>query len=225
MLGKLARMTLLGARLDLGARFGHLAQALLAPRQFVGDRHAIGNVGRVRRLGFGHQIGDFGLQLRLDLARMLIGKRAVPAGVGVDLRAVETNRAHLQHAHLARQQQNLNEQRLDLFEKPPPESRDRVVVGMFVGREETERHRVIVRPLQLAAQSPRPALPPPSGPRDERGCSRSWSRGVVLDEQPLWLANGSTSPPKFLPRPCYIHHRHAFRVTLPLMQKRKSVVF
>ena len=114
MLGSLARM----------ARLGDLAQTLLAPRQFVGDRHP---VGKVRRLGLGQQRGDFGLQLRFDLARMLIGERAVAAGVGVDLRAVEADGSHLQHAHLARQQQHLNEQSLDLFEKPPPERRERVV--------------------------------------------------------------------------------------------------
>ena len=152
MLGLLARVALLGARFDLRPRLGDLAQALLAPRQFVGDRHAVGNVRRIRRFGLGHQIGHFGLQLRLDLARMLIRQRAVPAGVGVDLRAVERHRAHLQHAHLARQQQHLNEQRLDLLEKPSPERRDRVVVGMIVGRDEAERHRVIGRPLQLAAR-------------------------------------------------------------------------
>ena len=152
MLRLLARVAFLGARLDLRARFGDLAQTLLAPRQFVGYRHAVRNVRRVRRLGFGHEIGDFGLQLRLDLARMFIGQRAVPAGVGVDFRAVEPERAHLQHAHLARQQQHLNEQPLDLLEKPPPERRDRVVVGMIVGRNEAERHRVIGRPLQLAAR-------------------------------------------------------------------------
>ena len=130
------------ARASIFARASaSLAQALLAPRQFVGDRHAVGNVRLVRRLGLGHQIGHLGLQLRLDLARMLIGQRAVPAGVGVDLRAVERHRAHLQHAHLARQQQHLNEQRLDLLQKPPPERRDRVVVGMVVRRDEAERHR------------------------------------------------------------------------------------
>ena len=152
MLGLLARMALLGARFDLGPRFGELAQALVAPRQFVGNRPAIGNVGCVGRLGFSHQIGDFSLQLSLDLARMLIGKRAMPAGVGMNLCAVEPNRSQLEDAHLARQQQDLNKQRLDLLEEPPPETRNRVVVGMIVCRNETERHRVIGRPLQLAAR-------------------------------------------------------------------------
>jgi hypothetical protein len=61
----------------------------------------------------------------------------VPTSVGVDLRTVEPDRAHLQHAHLTRKQQHLNEQPLNLLEKPPPKRRDRVVVGMIVGRNET----------------------------------------------------------------------------------------
>lgn len=152
MLRLLARMTFLGARFDLRTRFGDLAQTLLAPRQFVGNRHPIGDVRRVRRLGFGHETGDFGLQLRLDLACMFIGKRAVPARVGMNFRTVEPDRTHLQHAHLACEQQHLNEQPLDLLEKAPPERRDCVVVGMIVGGNETKRHRVIRRPLQLAAR-------------------------------------------------------------------------
>ena len=171
MLGKLPRMALLGARLDLGARFGELAQTLLAQRQFVGNRHAVGNVGCVRRLGFGHQIGDFGLQLRLDLAGMLIGKRAVPAGVGVDFRAVEPDRSQLQNAHLARQQQHLNEQRLDLFQEPPPETRDRVVVGMIVGGEETERH--------ASRRSHAPACGSKTRPSRSRKPARPAASGMV----------------------------------------------
>jgi len=66
-------MALLGARLNRRTRSGDLAQTLLAQRQFVGDRHPVGKVRHVRRLGLGHQIGDFGFQLRLDLARMFIG--------------------------------------------------------------------------------------------------------------------------------------------------------
>ena len=152
ILRHLARVAFLGARLDLRACFGDLAQTLLAPRQFVGNRHAIGNVRRVRRLGFGHQLGDLRLQLCLDLARVFIRQCAVPAGVGVDFRAVEPDRPHVQHAHLARQQQHLNEQPLDLLEKSSPERRNRVMVGMIVSRNEAERHRVIGRPLQLAAR-------------------------------------------------------------------------
>jgi len=72
--------------------------------------------------------------------------------LGVDLRAVQRHRAHLQHAHLARQQKDLDEQPFDLLQEPSAERRDRVVVGMVVGGDEAERHAVIGRPLQLAAR-------------------------------------------------------------------------
>ena len=83
---------------------------------------------------------------------MLIRQRAVAAGIGVDLGAIQRHRAHLEHAHLARHRQHLDEQTLDLLEKPPPERGDGVVIGMLVRRDEAERHRVIARPLQLAAR-------------------------------------------------------------------------
>ena len=90
--------------------------------------------------------------MRLKLARVVPRQRAVAAGAGVDLRAVKADRSHLQHAHLARQQQNPNEQPLDLLEKPPPEHGDRVVVGVVVGGDVAERHAVVSCALQLAAR-------------------------------------------------------------------------
>jgi hypothetical protein len=149
---KFALVTLFGALFDLRLGLRDLLQTLLAPRQFFGDRHPVGNVRRVRRLGLGQQFSHFGLQLRLDLHRVLVRKRAVPAGVGVNLRAVQRHRAHLQDAHLARQQQHFNEQRFNLLQKPPTERGDGVVVGMVVGGDEAERHAVVGRPLQLATR-------------------------------------------------------------------------
>ena len=145
-------MALLGARRDLGARLGKLAQALFPQRKLIGDRKAIGKIGLIGRFGLRHQVGNLGLQLRFDLASMLIRKRAVPAGIGVNLRPVKTDRAHLQNAHLARQKQHLHEQTLDLLEKAPPKRRYRVVIGMIVRRDEPEGHRVIRRPFELAAR-------------------------------------------------------------------------
>ena len=180
MLRELALITLLGARFDLRARLRDFTQALFAPRQFFGDRHAVGNIRRIRRLGFGHQIGHFGLQLRFDLARVFIRKRAVPAGVGVYLRAVQRERAHLQNAHLARQKQHLNEQRLNLFQKPPPERRDGVVVGMIVGGNEAERHAVIGRPLQLAARKNARRIALHQQPEQHRGMIRRRARAAII---------------------------------------------
>jgi hypothetical protein len=74
-----------------------------------------------------------------------------PAGIGVDLRAVERHRTQLEHPYLARQCQHLHEQPFDLLEKAPPKRRDRVVIGMVVCRDEAERHRIVRRTLQLPA--------------------------------------------------------------------------
>ncbi len=67
--------------------------------------------------GFGlrQKLRNLGLQLRLDFASMLIRKRVVLAGVGVNFRPVQAYRPQLQQAHLMRQKQNLDEQRLDLL--------------------------------------------------------------------------------------------------------------
>jgi hypothetical protein len=72
VLGPLALETFPSARFDCRARLGELCQTLLAPRQFLGDRQAVGQIRPVRRLGLGQQVGHFGLQLRLDPARMLV---------------------------------------------------------------------------------------------------------------------------------------------------------
>ena len=152
MLGPLALVSLFRPRLDLRARLRELGQTLLAQGQLFGNRHAVGDIGLVGRLGARQQIRHLGFQLRLELARVLPRKRAVTAGVGVDLRAVEADRSHLQHAHLAREQQHADEQPLDLLEKAPPKRGDRVVVGVVVGGDVAERHAVVSRPLKLAAR-------------------------------------------------------------------------
>ncbi len=76
-------MPLPGPRLDLRLRLSDLRRrsSRRASRRGSTCRR---NIRLVRRLGLGHEIGDLGLQLRFDPARILIGKRAVPAGVGVD---------------------------------------------------------------------------------------------------------------------------------------------
>ena len=177
-------MPLLGPRLDRRPRLGDLAKALLAPRQFVGDRQAVGNLGRIRSLGLGHQIGDLGLQLLLKPARVLIGKRAVATRVGVDLRAVQPDRAHLQHAHLARQLKNLDEQLLDVLQEPPPKRGDRVVVGMIVRRDEPERHRVISRTLKLPARKHARRVTVNQQAQQHPGMIRSRTRASVSPAHP-----------------------------------------
>ena len=132
MLGQLPLVALFGARFDLRPGFGDFLQPLLAARQLIRDRHPIRNIRLVRSFGLRHQFSNLGLQLRLDLACVLIRQRAVLAGVGVDLRPVQRHRPQLQKAHLARQQQNLHKQRLDLLQKAFAERRDGIVIGMLV---------------------------------------------------------------------------------------------
>ena len=63
--------------------------------------------------------------------------------------------AELKQPHLARQFQHPHEQRFDVLEKASPKRRDGVMVGMLVHGDEPERHRIVGRPLQLAARTPR----------------------------------------------------------------------
>ena len=50
-------------------------------RQLVGDRQAVRNVGRIRGFRPRRQVGQFGLQLRLDLAGVLVGQIAPSASM------------------------------------------------------------------------------------------------------------------------------------------------
>jgi hypothetical protein len=88
VLGLRARKPLLGPRLDRRLGRGDAGQPVLAPGQLLRHRHPVRHIRPIGRLRQRQQLGDLGLELRLDLARMLIGQRAVPAGVGVHLGAV-----------------------------------------------------------------------------------------------------------------------------------------
>src|SRR3954451_21713520 len=61
------------------------------------------------------------------------------------------DRAQFQHADLTGELQDLDEQGLDRLEEAPPERRNVVVVRVLVGSNKAKRHRLISRPLQLAA--------------------------------------------------------------------------
>ena len=67
MLGPLALVSLFRPRLDLRARLRELGQTLLAQGQLFGNRHAVGDIGLVGRLGARQQIRHLGFQLRLSL--------------------------------------------------------------------------------------------------------------------------------------------------------------
>jgi hypothetical protein len=93
----------------------------------------------IGRFSHGGDFGDLLAQLHLDLAGTLVQQCAMAAGIGVDLGAIQRHGAQVQHPHLARHRQHLHEQRFDLFEEAPAEAGDRVVVGVVVSGNETER--------------------------------------------------------------------------------------
>lgn len=72
-------------------------------------------------------------------------------GVRLDLAAIQAHVAHLEQAHRPRQLQDLYEQPLQLRQEPLAERRDRVVIRVKVCRDKTKRHRIVGRPLKLAA--------------------------------------------------------------------------
>jgi hypothetical protein len=78
-------------------------------RRLFGER----NVRLIRRLSFCHQLG---LQPGLDLARMLIGQRAVAAGVDLG-GAIQRHRAQLQYPISSATPQHLHEQPLQFLQK------------------------------------------------------------------------------------------------------------
>ena len=179
MLGLLGLVARLRAGRDRRARLGNLRQPRFAQRQLVRDRHPVGNIRLIRRFGFRHQLGHFLLELRLDLAGMLVGQRPMPARIGADLRAIDRHRAQLEHASLARQHQNLHEQPLNLLEEASPKGRDRVVIGMLVRHDEPERHRIQRRPLQLPARKHPCRIAVHHQPQQQRRVVRRRSRTAV----------------------------------------------
>ncbi len=81
-------------------------------------------VGYVRPVGLLRQDQQFlylGFEVRFDLLDVPMGERAVARGVGVNLGAVQADRAQLQQFHLLRQFQHLHKDARHLVQKAPPE--------------------------------------------------------------------------------------------------------
>ena len=152
ILGLLLLVALPRPHLDLRLGLGNALQTVLAPGQLLRYRHPVRHIRRVRSLRQRHQLLDLCLQLRFELSCVLIRQCPVPARIGLHLGAVQSHRPQLQQARLPRQQQHLHEQPFNLGQKPPPEPRDGVMVGMIVGRYEAERHRIVARPLKCPAR-------------------------------------------------------------------------
>ncbi len=183
VLGLLPRVALRRPRLKFRLGRDDHRQAVFATGQLLRHAHPLRHLGRVGRLAQRHQRRHLGPQPGFDLAGALPRQRTVPARVGVDLRAVQRHRAQLQHAGLARQQQNIHEQLLDLGEKAPAEGRAGVMVAMIVRRDEAEGHRVVGRPFQLAARIHFPRIAMDQQPQQHARMMRRRARTAIsLDE-------------------------------------------
>ena len=116
--------SLLGTGFNLGFRRRYCRRPVFAAPDLVGQFHAI----RHRRLvgGFGqcHQLLYFRFQLRLNLLGVCMGQRAVSAGIGVNLGAVQADGA-----------------------KALPEGNRGIVIRMTVAGDMPERQRAVGRPF------------------------------------------------------------------------------
>ena len=135
--------------LDLGPGDGR--QAFLAARQLGGQVQSVRRLAVVRFFGLTQQFGHLGLDLRFEFVGVFPAQGLVPGGVGLDLGAVEADLAQFQTAHLLGDQQNLHEQRRQLWQKPFAKGGNRIVIGMIVGGDVPEGHRVVGRLLQFTA--------------------------------------------------------------------------
>ena len=141
------------------------------------------------------------------------------ARVGVDLRPIQPDRAHLQHAQLARQLENLDEQLLDILQEAPPKRRDRVVVGMIVGRNEPKRHRVVGRPLQLAAGEHPRRIAVNQKAQQHPGMIRSRTRAAIGPAHPAKVEavdHFDDEPRKVLLRKPLVNRRRKQITRLPI---------
>ena len=179
MLGLLARQTLRGPRLDLGLRLGNRRQPHLTPFQLLGNRHPVGNIPSIRPLGKPQQLLHFPLQLLLDLLRVPVGQRAVPARIGVHLRAIQSHSAELEHSQIVRQLQHLDEQRLELRQEALAKVRDRIVVGMLITGDIAKRHRVVRRTLNRPAGKGLRGVPVHQQPEQDRRVIRRRARTAI----------------------------------------------
>ena len=141
-----------GPPLDLGLGPGDGRQAFFAARQLGGQVQSVRRrLAAVRFFGLTQQFGHLGLELGFKFVGVFPTQGLVLGGVGLDLGAVEADLAQFQAAHLLGDQQNLHEQRRQLWQKSLAKGGYRVVIRMVVGGDVPEGHRVVGRLLQLAA--------------------------------------------------------------------------
>ena len=147
----LRRRTRLRLRLQAATGRIELVAQGLAAGNLLRQRLGIVLASHVRRLRPPQQFRDLPFQLGDQRARALVPHRAMLAGVGLELGAVDAHQAYAQQLQLLGQKQNLQEALRHRSEVLPPEARDRVVVGVTVRRDEANPDIAVRRPLDPTA--------------------------------------------------------------------------
>ena len=159
------RLLLLGLLAGFGFQrrlgFLQLGQPALPPRQLRRQLVAAAALAELRILGGVLSLGtlqqriDFILQLLLRLGHPPITHRLVFAGVALQLGAVDRHVTQLHQPGLLTQLQRLGKQPRQGLQVPLAKLRQRAVVGVLVGGEESKRHILKRLGLNLArAESP-----------------------------------------------------------------------
>src|SRR5204863_581481 len=144
-----AAFLLSGLGLDLGAGGLQLGQALLAAVQLGGqigllaigaEPLVLGGIGGLRISQQGGrlrlQFSDLGLDAFLLLDQAPVAHRLVLGGACFQLRAIQSDAAHRDHAQLLREMQGLQEQVGERIEVAAAEAGDRAEVGGLAGGQE-----------------------------------------------------------------------------------------
>lgn len=134
---------------------GNCFEPIFAPRKLRRNIR-VGNdrlVDAIRFLGkFEHSL-DLISQLRFETISTFEAQRAVLGGIRLDLGSIQTHAPNLQALEFFGEQQDLIEHFLEMWQEPTPKRGNRIMVGMLIGRDITEGHRVVRCNLDLPARS------------------------------------------------------------------------
>jgi len=144
-------MTLCRAPFDFGLGRSNGRQTFSPALKLFGNAQTVGEIGTIGSFRLLEQFGDFGFDLRLQLAGVALAQRPVPGSIRFDFAAVKTDFPEFKHAHLAGNHQDMNEQFGQFFQKSSPKIGNCIMVRMRVGCYVPKSNRIIGAALQFAA--------------------------------------------------------------------------
>jgi hypothetical protein len=125
-------------------------QAILPPGNLLAHDQPIGHLSLVHLFTQGEEFLNLCSELDLQLSQTLVTDRFVPGSIRMDFCSIQADRAQCQHTRLLCEQEHLHEELFEFRQKGASERGQRIVVGMQVPCDETERHRLIRRAFDFA---------------------------------------------------------------------------